>query len=337
MGSLPKYEEMSQPGNKDLRARFTEGNSSAGTSGPMVKKLRVAKKAAGTPTKSPAKGKDQTPAPQAKVPPPPVAMEKMPPHPPRTPAFVRDMEMEPGTLVAVATEVRIPVDPQALEKIPDVFRGTVYETATYTVDHYFGATERDLRAIETRSPESVMESSPGMALTGALALHRSISRSKARLEDMRGKYQAVLTAHQMTLAALQAAQQQEKEAKDAMAALQAELDAARPKLQEAEATKAALAAVMAELDSTKTGAEEAKAALATEKEASSSAMEDMLYHCWVFNSDDDFSFLGVDWEDFREGFKAHLQQEAPSETREASTVAEQEGETATSMEQPGGA
>ena len=62
-------------------------------------------------------------------------------------------------------KVRIPVDPQALEKIPDVFRGTVYKTVTYTVDHYYGATERDLRVIETRSPESVMESSLGMALT----------------------------------------------------------------------------------------------------------------------------------------------------------------------------
>ena len=156
---------MSQPGNRDLRAMFAGGNSSAGASGPKMKKLRVAKKAAGTPTKSPAKGKDQTPAAQAKVPPPPAAVEKMPPPPPRAPAFVRDTGAEPGILATAAPEVRIPVDPQALEKIPDVFWGTVYETATYTVDHYYGATERDLRAIETRSPESVMESSLGMALT----------------------------------------------------------------------------------------------------------------------------------------------------------------------------
>ncbi|XP_062089307.1 uncharacterized protein LOC133795866 [Humulus lupulus] len=328
---------MSQPGNKDLRARFTGGNSSAGTSGPMVKKLRVAKKAARTPNKSPAKGKDQTPAALAKVPPPLAAMEKMPLPPPRAPTFVRDMETEPETLAAAATEVRIPVDPQALEKIPDVFWGMVYETATYTVDHYYGATERDLRAIETRSPESMMESSLRMALTGGLALHWSTSRSKARLEDMRGEHQAVLATHKMTLAALQAAQQQEKEAKDALVAARAELDATRPKLQEAEATKATLAAAVAELDSAKTGAEEAKAALVAEKATSSSAMEDMLYHCWVFNLDGDFSFLGADWEDFREVFKARLQQEAPSKTREASTVAEQEGETATSTEQSGGA
>ena len=74
-------EEMSQPGGS-LRSAFAGGNSSAGASGPKMKKLRVAKKAAGTPTKSPAKGKDQTLATQAKVPPPLVVVEKMPPPPP---------------------------------------------------------------------------------------------------------------------------------------------------------------------------------------------------------------------------------------------------------------
>ncbi|XP_062095517.1 uncharacterized protein LOC133801350 [Humulus lupulus] len=324
---------MSQPRNKDLRAKFAGGSSSAGASRPMVKKLWMAKKAVGTSSKSPAKGKDQGPAALAKVPPPP-PVEKMPPPPPRALSPARDMEVEAGTLMAVVPYVRIPMDPQALEKIPDVFRGTVYETASYAVDHFYRATERDLRAIEARSLENVMDSSLGMALTSDLALHRSISRSRARLEEMRGEHQTVLAAHQTALVTLQTAQQKEKDAKDALAA---ELNEARPKLQEAEATKAALVAALVELDSAKTGVEEAKAALEMEKAASSSAMEDMLYHCWVYNSDGDFSFLGADWDVFQEGFKAHLQQEAPSETGEASAAAEQEGETATSTEQPGGA
>ncbi|XP_062109660.1 uncharacterized protein LOC133821274 [Humulus lupulus] len=111
---------------------------------------------------------------------------------------------------------------------------------------------------------------------------------------------------------LQTGQQKEKEAKDALAAVRAELEEARPKLQEAEATKAALAAALAELDSAKAGAEEAKAALETEKAASSTAMKDMLYHCWAYNPDGDFSFLGANGEVFLEGFKARLQQEAPA-------------------------
>ncbi|XP_062102991.1 uncharacterized protein LOC133813983 [Humulus lupulus] len=179
-----------------------------------------------------------------------------------------------------------------------------------------------------------MESSLGMALKSVLALHRSIARSKAQLEDMRGEHQAALAAHQTSL---QTTQQKEKEAKDALAAVQAELEEARPKLQEAEATKAVLAAALVELDSAKAGAEEAKAALETEKAASNTAMEDMLYHCWAYNPDGDFSFLGADGEVFLEGFKARLQQEAPSETWEAPIVAEQEGETVTSARQPGGA
>ena len=60
-------------------------------------------------------------------------------------------------------------------------------------------------------------------LQGALALHRSISRSRARLDDMRRE-------HQTILAALETAKKQALEAKDALATVQAELDASRPKL-----------------------------------------------------------------------------------------------------------
>ncbi|XP_062077796.1 uncharacterized protein LOC133782496 [Humulus lupulus] len=181
-------EEMSQPGEKNLRAMFTGGNSSAGASGPKMKNLRVAKKAAGTPTKSPAKGKEPPPAAQVEETTPLTVVENMPPPPPRAPAFVRDTGAELGTSATAPPEVRIPVDPQDLEKILDVFRGTVYETASYAVSHFNRFNERELRAIETRSPVGVMELSLGMALTSVLALHRSIARAKAQLEDMRGKH-----------------------------------------------------------------------------------------------------------------------------------------------------
>ena len=105
---------MSQPGGKNLRAMFTGGNSSAGASGPKMKKLQVAKKAAGTPPKSPAKGKEQTPTTQAKETAPPAVVGNMPPPPPPAPAFVRDTGAELGISATAPPEVRIPVDPQDL-------------------------------------------------------------------------------------------------------------------------------------------------------------------------------------------------------------------------------
>ena len=65
----------------------------------------------------------------------------------------------------VPSEVRIPVHPQDLEKIPEAFWGTVYETANYAVSHIYKFNEKELRAIETRSPVGVLESSLGMAIT----------------------------------------------------------------------------------------------------------------------------------------------------------------------------
>ncbi|XP_062076180.1 uncharacterized protein LOC133780476 [Humulus lupulus] len=127
----------------------------------------------------------------------------MPPPPPRPPVPTRELEAPSGTPPAPTPTVRIPVNTQALEKIPEAFRGTVYKTASYTVDHYYNATPRDLQEIETRSPENVMESSLGMTLTAALALHRSIARSRARFDEIKGEFQ---TAQ----AALVSAQQQER-------------------------------------------------------------------------------------------------------------------------------
>ena len=63
------------------------------------------------------------------------------------------------------SDVRIPVNPQDLEKIPEAFRGTVYESANYAVNHIYKFTEKELRAIETMSPVDVMDSSMSMTLT----------------------------------------------------------------------------------------------------------------------------------------------------------------------------
>ncbi|XP_062109623.1 uncharacterized protein LOC133821176 [Humulus lupulus] len=285
-------------------------------SGPLVKRLWLTKQAVGTSSKSPAKGKNPGPSAIEKVPPPPPAAKEMAPPPSRPPVLAREKKAAAGILPNTPPEVRVSMNPRALEKIPDVFRGTIYETASYTVDHYYNATPRDLREIETRSLENVMESSLGMTLTASLALHRSISRSRARLEEMRSE-------HQTALAALATTQKQEQDAKDALAAVRAELDASRPKLLEAESTKVALDAVKVDLEGAKTALAAEKAALAAEKATSTISMENMLYHCWAFNPDGDFSFLRTEaWESFLRKFKARLQQEAPSETGETPAATE---------------
>ncbi|XP_062109343.1 uncharacterized protein LOC133819968 [Humulus lupulus] len=247
----------------------------------------------------------------------------MPPPPLRAPALVLDTEAELGTSTISTSEVRIPVDPQDLEKIPEAFRGTVYESANYAVSHIYKFNEKKLRAIETRSPVGVLESSLGMALTSVVALHRSIARTKAQLEEMRSEHQEVVANHQTSLQA----------AKDALAATQAELKEAHPKLQELETTKVALAASRADLVTAKVAA---KAALEAEQATLGTAMEGMFYHCWAYNQDADFSFLAVDvWEPLLEKFKACLEKEAPSEAGEVSGAAEQ-GETVTSKGPTGG-
>ena len=60
--------------------------------------------------------------------------------------------MEVGTPAVPAPGVRILVDPQDLDKIPEAFRGTVYESASYAVSHFYKLKEKELRAIETTSP-----------------------------------------------------------------------------------------------------------------------------------------------------------------------------------------
>ncbi|XP_062112806.1 uncharacterized protein LOC133823963 [Humulus lupulus] len=182
----------------------------------------------------------------------------MPPPPSRPPVPTREQEASAGTPPGPTPIVHIPVNTQALEKILEVFRGTVYETASYTVDHYYNATPRDLREIETRSPENVMEFSLGMTLTAALALHRSIARSRARIDEIRGEFQAAQAAlasaqqeEKNAKVALTAAKESEKAAQVALAAAKAELEAARAKQLEAEAAQVALATAKTELEEAK--------------------------------------------------------------------------------------
>ena len=130
-----------------------------------------------------------------------------------------------------------------------------------------------------------------MSLQAALALHRSIAQSRARIDEIRGEFQTA----QATLAS---AQQQEQSTKAAlMAAKESE-----------KAAHIALAAAKTELEEAKAKQLEAEAATVAERASSSSSMEAMLYNCWAFNQDGDFSFLAPEvWEPFLENFKARLQ------------------------------
>ncbi|XP_062075826.1 uncharacterized protein LOC133779946 [Humulus lupulus] len=195
----------------------------------------------------------------------------MPPPPPRAPDATQDMGSELRTPAVVASDVRIPVTPQDLEKIPEAFRGTVYESVNYAVSHIYKFTEKELRAIETMSPVGVMESSMGMTLTGVVALHRSIVRAKTQLEDMRTEHQASL--------------QEAKATKDALATSKAELEKTRLKVQELETS---LATSRTDLEAAKT---EIQAALEAERTTSEQSMEDLFYHCWAYNPKADFSFM----------------------------------------------
>ncbi|XP_062078111.1 uncharacterized protein LOC133782758 isoform X1 [Humulus lupulus] len=253
---------MSQP-EESLRGAVFGGNPSAG---PKMKRLRTSKNAAGVPTKSPAKEKEQTPAAQvAGAILPAAGGSNMPPPPPQAPAATRDVGTELGASAVVPSDVRIPVNPQDLEKIPEAFRGTVYESANYAASHIYRFTEKELRAIETLSPVGVLESSLGMAMTRAVALHRSIVRTKTQLEDMRSEHQTTLQA-----------------AKDALAASQVELEKTHSNVQELEAS---LATSRTDLDAAKTEVQVAQAAQEAKRTTSEKSMEDLFYHCWVYNPD----------------------------------------------------
>ncbi|XP_062118832.1 uncharacterized protein LOC133832511 [Humulus lupulus] len=112
---------------------------------------------------SPAKGKGTS----STTPTSTMTEKRIPPPPPPRFAPTRDqvIQVDPPAPAAPATTVRIPVDPHDLEKIPDTFRGTLYETANNMVEHVYKANPRDLRTIEEHNPENVMQSALGMTLT----------------------------------------------------------------------------------------------------------------------------------------------------------------------------
>ena len=155
-------EEMSQPGNS-LRGVVFGGNPPAG---PRLKRLRESKSSTRVSTKSPATEKERDPSSQVAGANLPVARTGlMHPPPQRSPLAAQDGVIEVGNLAAAAPDVRIPVDPRALEKMLEAFRGTVYESASYAVSHYYNIREKELRAIETTSPVRVIESAMDMTLT----------------------------------------------------------------------------------------------------------------------------------------------------------------------------
>ncbi|XP_062079724.1 uncharacterized protein LOC133784364 [Humulus lupulus] len=182
---------MEQTRAPDLHTAFQGGKSG---SGPIVKRPRFTKKAppaVGNTSKSPAKRKGTSLTTQTST-----VTEKRIPHPPPPPRFTssRDqvIQADPPAPPAPAATVRILVDPQDLEKIPEAFWGILYETASHMVGHAYRATLRDLRMIEEQCTENVLESSLGMTFTSTLAQHRSIARARARNDEL----QAKLNAHQ---------------------------------------------------------------------------------------------------------------------------------------------
>ncbi|XP_062083566.1 uncharacterized protein LOC133789918 [Humulus lupulus] len=112
--------------------------------------------------------------------------------------------------------VRIPIEPHDLDKIPEAFRGIMYETASHMVGHAYKASAKDLRAIEEHNPEDVLESTIGMNLTSVLAQYRSIARVKARNEELRAALIVVQENEQVARAALSVTQESEHASKAAI-------------------------------------------------------------------------------------------------------------------------
>ncbi|XP_062103013.1 pectinesterase inhibitor 10-like [Humulus lupulus] len=186
---------MAERGGPDIRSMFPRGKP---IEVPLVKRLRPSSKKtsppAATTSHSSAKGKSSGlgAAPTAG---PTVTFPHFPPPPP--PSREPVAPVGPPAPAVLAATVRITVNPQDLELIPDTIRGTVYETTNYSVEHFYKAKPTDLRAIEERNPENVMEYSLGMNLTVVLALHRNISRARSRNEEIKVE----LTTAQAALAA----------------------------------------------------------------------------------------------------------------------------------------
>ncbi|XP_062074945.1 uncharacterized protein LOC133778950 [Humulus lupulus] len=159
----------------------------------------------------------------------------------------------------------------------------------------------EMKAVEAKHAKELIHPTVIKSIA-ALALHRSISWSRARIEEIRGEHQAaqvaLATAQQQerdAKAALETTRENERVAQAASVAAQTKLEASQIKLQEAEATKVALATAKIELeeakdaraalDAAKVEAEEAKAALAAERvqfDVFCPSMEDWIgsqHHC----------------------------------------------------------
>ncbi|XP_062119566.1 uncharacterized protein LOC133834070 [Humulus lupulus] len=244
---------------------FQKGRSSEG---PLVKKLRATSKktpsSAVTASKSPTKGKGSGSGAPPAAPP-----EKRGPAipPPRFPLALAQDQVAPvgppAPVVPTAT-VRILINAQDLEQIPDTFRGTVYEMEN--LEHFYKAEPNNLRAIEERIPENVV-----------LAQHRSISRARTRNDELKAELQTAQAAFIVAQAALVASQQSEQSAKAVLAAAQADEQAAKAALttaQEAEqAAKATSEALQTELEGAKAKQLEVEVVIPEEKKASTSSME----------------------------------------------------------------
>ncbi|XP_062076239.1 uncharacterized protein LOC133780640 [Humulus lupulus] len=301
--------------------------------------MKKAPPAAGNVSKSPAKGKGTSSIALVSS----ITERRIPPPPPPPPWFMppwdQVIQADPTAPPAPAATVGIPVDPQDLEKLPEAFWGILYEIASHMVGHAYKASSRDLRTIEERSPENVMESALGMNLTSALAQYRSIAQARTRNDELQAKInaaKAALTAaqegEQAAKAAFVAAQKSEYDAKFSLASSQESKKAAKIALVSLQAQTAQL---QAEVDEAKAKLLEAEAAVKEEKATSLSSMEDMLYHCWAFNQDGNFSFMDPAlWDPYLKKFKAQILQE-PSEIGDASAAGKQDGEEVTSSERLG--
>ncbi|XP_062094039.1 uncharacterized protein LOC133800082 [Humulus lupulus] len=153
-----------------------------------------------------------------------------PPPPPRfAPPQAQVIQAEPLAPIISAPIVQIPVDPHDLENISEAFRGIICETESHMVGHAYRASSRDLRTIEERSSENVMELAMGMNLT-----YRSIARARARSDELRAELNAANTAltaaqegEQAAKATLVAAQKSEHDAKATLASSQESEQAAK--------------------------------------------------------------------------------------------------------------
>ncbi|XP_062100944.1 uncharacterized protein LOC133806877 [Humulus lupulus] len=158
---------------------------------------------------------------------------------------------------------------------------------------------------------------------------------QAELDTAKVTLNVAQEGEQATKAALTAAQKNEHAAKAALTSSQEIEQAAKTALstsqaQTVEANHRAKQ-LQVEIGELKEKLLEAEVKSKEEKVASSSAMVEMLYHCWAFYQDGNSSFMELGlWDQYLAKFKDRFLQE-PWETGEVSGVAEGDGEEVTSV------